>query len=184
MKDYLKAIGKFIWLVLHQTVAYIGGTAVSTAILVYERYWHKDVPLDAITWGIVAFILVACFLAWKKERDKNLEPESTHAQLEPLSVGRFVVLLQEANKLVGDASSPTLHRDNWQSKVVQWFQKAEAIVQKELPENESIRFNTISPRPIIGQSVGDTVNCLNQRRNKLWAMVGRLMPDDWASRRN
>jgi hypothetical protein len=181
--QYLREIAEFLRQVITQVSAYITGGIVAAGVFVYERYSGENIPTDALSWGLVAFALVACFLAWKNERDKNREPETTRVQLTPNAVGKFVVLLQQANKLVGDATSPNLHKENWQSKAVEWFQKAEALVESELAPNESIRFNTISPSPIIGQSIGDTVNCLQWRRNKLWAMVGRLLPDDWLTRR-
>jgi hypothetical protein len=90
---YLREIAEFCRRVVTQVAAYITGGVIAAVVFLYERYSQQNISLDALNWGLLVFILVACFLTWKNERDKNREPDTTRVQLDQLAVGRFVVLL-------------------------------------------------------------------------------------------
>jgi hypothetical protein len=69
MGQFLKAIGRFAVSVVTQVAAYMTGGVVAAGVFVYEHYSGKNIPMDAVILGVVAFFVVACFLAWKKEFD-------------------------------------------------------------------------------------------------------------------
>jgi len=73
MGQFLKAIGWFAVSVVTQVAAYMTGGVVAAAVFVYEHYSGKNIPMDAVIFGVAAFFVVACFLAWKKEFDGRNE---------------------------------------------------------------------------------------------------------------
>src|SRR6266480_407549 len=75
MVQFIKAVGLFVWTVVRQTAAYMTGGIVAACVTAYEHYTGKNISMDVFAYGVASFIVVACFLAWKKERDRRIEIE-------------------------------------------------------------------------------------------------------------
>jgi hypothetical protein len=75
MVQFLKEVGLFAWAVVRQTAAYMTGGIVAACVLAYEHYAGKNISIDVFTYGVAAFIVVACFRTWKEERDKRIKAE-------------------------------------------------------------------------------------------------------------
>src|SRR5438128_615387 len=70
---------QFIWTVLSHWQAYMTGGIVMAAMFVYERLTQKTVSVRVVIGGIIAFLLVAFFMAW---RDQNKQLERVTKDLE------------------------------------------------------------------------------------------------------
>lgn len=171
------------------------GTILFSVAAIVSFFWlvwpyrNKVIEWHPGRWIRNSWLWIGARLGIRHSQGDTLRATGTVGPPAPIvlredAVGAFVILLTSANNLISESTTPNLDVREWQSRVVEWFQLAESIVQRELPPNESIRFSTITQRPIIGQSIQETRQCLEWRRNKLGAMLGRLLPDDWRTRRS
>jgi hypothetical protein len=62
----LKDIGEFTWAVLTIWQAYMTGSIVTALVGLYERLSQKTVSTRAYIAGVIAFLLVAFFMAWRE----------------------------------------------------------------------------------------------------------------------
>lgn len=69
--QFIKSLVVFALAVVRQTAAYMTGGVVAAGVTTYEHYKGKSISMNAFTWGVVAFFVVACFLTWKKEHDRG-----------------------------------------------------------------------------------------------------------------
>lgn len=80
---------EFVWAVLTYWQAYMTGGIVAAVLFIYERKTQKNVPVQWVLWGALAFLLVGCFMAWRDERskvvDQKKETEKLRSQLDDLS---------------------------------------------------------------------------------------------------
>lgn len=58
---------QFLWAVLSHWQAYMTGGMAMAAVFVYERLTSKTVSIRVVVGGIIAFLFVAFFLAWRDQ---------------------------------------------------------------------------------------------------------------------
>lgn len=60
-------IWQFVVAVMSYLTAYITGGIVMAVLFLYERFVNREVSLGFIYWGLVTFLLVSFFMAWRDE---------------------------------------------------------------------------------------------------------------------
>src|SRR5213080_1858943 len=71
--DLIKEIGQFLWAVLTIWQAYMTGGIVIALLGIYERLMQKTVSIRTFLIGVLAFLLVALFLAWRDQLHRGNE---------------------------------------------------------------------------------------------------------------
>lgn len=71
----LRDIGRFVWAVLSTWQAYMTGGIIIAILGIYERVTQKTISLRVFIVGVLAFLLVAFFMAWRTEYHKASNAE-------------------------------------------------------------------------------------------------------------
>jgi len=126
--------------------------------------------------------LFALVMLWVEGRFSLLEQLSYAARpirLSEQAVRECLALREQGeslvneNRLEGDAAAA------WQQNVVEWNTEIERLIERELPRNELISYQTVNLRPALSQTQKATLASLTGRLNKLRAMIMRLLPRQW-----
>jgi len=59
--------------------ALITGGIVAAGVFVYEHYTQQSISMSAVYCGLASFVLIGCFLTWRKERDGRARLEDKAA---------------------------------------------------------------------------------------------------------
>jgi hypothetical protein len=147
--------------------------------------WIEAVGLNAevVFWGVTVLIFIGAFWAeGKYSAIERLFYAARPVRISEDAYMRFLERLEAAQALLTEVAREP-REPLWHQRVVQWNLSVERLIHDELPPSELVGYRTVNLAPALDQPLEVAVESLEGRRNKLRAMVMRLMPRSWARRR-
>ena len=135
----------------------------------------------AATWTFVALFVLA--LTWLEVRHALVERAFAAARVAKLrdsQVGAFLALIEEGQRLYHQGVALE-DRDGaeWRRKVVDWNDRVERWLGRELPPSERRAYAAFTPAPQPGHSTPACLTIVHGRVSRLRVTLFRMLPKKW-----